>query len=818
MEGAAKMKKVRGVLFLFLLVVSILAFLYQIHPVSAEMTPVTNECSSWNSSWVWCDDFEQNRLSSYFEYDTAGGNFARVAGVGTNGSEGMQATYTPGNSNAGSLHLAFGNGPDSSYMIPVDAGTKNYTDLYWRLYVKNQPGWQGDGADKLARAIVFAKSDWSEAAIGHVWSGGTGNVYLMLDPASGTDTSGNLQASGYNDVNNFRWLGAQPSNTPIFNSTNVGQWYCVEAHMKLNSPGQSNGVFEMWINSNLEAQETGLNWLGNYSAYGINGLFIENYWNAGPPVTENRYLDNIVVSTQRIGCGQAGNVSSGNTGDLNQDNSVTISDILTIIKYILGIDTSNSAADVNGDGVVNIFDLVRTANLFGTQYGSDTTPPSIIESSPTNNSVLSASTVQKTLYVETNEKATCKYSTSASSNFSTNMTAFTKTGGISHAVNVTGLQNATTYTYYIKCQDTAGNLNSTDYVINFTVGGTIYVDTTPPVISNGQPTGTLAAGTTSTTLQVSTDESAICKYSTTANTAYSSMTNTFSSSEGVSHTASVSGLQNATTYHYYVRCEDSAGNPDTSDYTITFSVAAPSPPAQEGNVTPWVEENFSEYTSTANMKSNPDHLYEDWSTSGNGNTNYNTNLISLDQTQGYGSLTQSMRYDFPSQPGNCGDYSIGVNMNLPSATNEIWLQITAKFDSSFTTINSGAGCSSNPDYKFIFARTSSGRFNLMLGTGGSQFTWGYPNGQDNFEGGNAAQYFDGQWHTYYMHMKTGTNGAATLWVDGNLVKDYGTISNAGGGSIYGIALGRNINQGPPHAQSLWLGDIKVYNQDPGWGF
>ncbi|HEX5436668.1 MAG TPA: hypothetical protein VFW98_05895, partial [Gemmatimonadaceae bacterium] len=67
-------------------------------------------------------------------------------------------------------------------------------------------------------------------------------------------------------------------------------------------PGQSNGSFELWIDGALEAQETTLNWLGSYSDYGINAVFFENYWNKGSPVAQDRYFDDLVVSTKRIGC------------------------------------------------------------------------------------------------------------------------------------------------------------------------------------------------------------------------------------------------------------------------------------------------------------------------------------------------------------------------------------------------------------------------------------------------------------------------------------------------------------------------------------
>ena len=56
------------------------------------------------------------------------------------------------------------------------------------------------------------------------------------------------------------------------------------------------------MNGRLDAQRTGLNWVGGYQDYGINAVLVENYWNNGSPVVQERYLDNLVVSTQRIGC------------------------------------------------------------------------------------------------------------------------------------------------------------------------------------------------------------------------------------------------------------------------------------------------------------------------------------------------------------------------------------------------------------------------------------------------------------------------------------------------------------------------------------
>lgn len=248
-----------------------------------------------------------DRTSSYFETDSARGSFTRAGGTGLNGSAAMRAHFAQGQVGAGSLHLAFGRTP-LAYMRPVDAGTATYREIYWRVYVRDQDGWQGGGGDKLSRAQSLASSNWAQAMAAQVWSGGDAGSwnYLVLDPASGTDSAGTLRTTAYNDFPNLRWLGSARSATPIFDSGHVGQWYCVEAHVRLNDPGQSNGVFELWVNGVSEASRTGLNWEGSYSsapgAYGINTVYLENYWNSGAPRAQDRFLDNFVVSTSRIGC------------------------------------------------------------------------------------------------------------------------------------------------------------------------------------------------------------------------------------------------------------------------------------------------------------------------------------------------------------------------------------------------------------------------------------------------------------------------------------------------------------------------------------
>lgn len=261
------------------------------------------ECASPQPGWIWCDDFERDRLASYFEYEEVRGNFSRVSGVGREGSYGMRARLPRGIVEAGNLKVAFGRTP-SRYMRPVDRGGTRYREIYWRVWIRMDRGWRNGGDSKLSRATVLAASNWSQAAIGHVWTAGRGNEFLAVDPASGTDAAGNVVTRKYNDFPRLRWLGYDTGRTPVFGAARTGRWQCIEARMRLNDPGRSNGVMELWIDDALEARRAGLDWLGRYDAFGINAVFLENYWNDGSPADQQRFFDNFVVSTERIGCGR----------------------------------------------------------------------------------------------------------------------------------------------------------------------------------------------------------------------------------------------------------------------------------------------------------------------------------------------------------------------------------------------------------------------------------------------------------------------------------------------------------------------------------
>src|SRR5207302_9820722 len=163
---------------------------------------LANECAFPPAGTIWCDDFEIDHLSGYYEVGspTPPNTFARTAGAGWGGSYGMRAVYTPGTPDAGDLKLVFGDNPVSNREC-----CNTYRELYWRAYLRNQAGWTGGGGNAFTSAMVLASPSWAQAAVGNVWTDATAPAsnYLMLDPVRGTDENGTLLTTQYNDFANY---------------------------------------------------------------------------------------------------------------------------------------------------------------------------------------------------------------------------------------------------------------------------------------------------------------------------------------------------------------------------------------------------------------------------------------------------------------------------------------------------------------------------------------------------------------------------------------------------------------------------------------
>lgn len=203
--------------------------------------------------------------------------------------------------------------------------------------------------------------------------------------------------------------------------------------------------------------------------------------------------------------------------------------------------------------------------------GTDIAPP--VRSNPVPASNFSSGTTLVDVGIQTDEAATCRYGTYPDTTYQNLPYIFDTTGAQVHYSTISVLDGQTYY-YYVRCRDAFNNANTTDFPISFSVGVGPSTDFDPPVVSNGQPSGTLPAGTVETTMGVSTGENAHCRYSRTPDVVYADMTGAFDTANNLDHVTDIYLLRNGTTYNFYVRCEDTTSNfnQNTNDYPISFSV------------------------------------------------------------------------------------------------------------------------------------------------------------------------------------------------------------------------------------------------------
>ncbi len=260
--------------------------------------PLSAGCpDEWPRGWVFCEDFEalDDPLDSFSQYASAEGAFAIDPGVGA-----MRADYRQGVQEAGWVLVSFGDSPLAHEGGTTHAAGEHFEEVFWRVKVKHEKGWPGIGPGMLGRASAFAGEDWSEALVAQLQSAGTATTLeaVPLSCVSGES----VDCAGFNDHASLRELDTIAGKTELFSGELAGEWHCVEAHVRLNVPGAADGVFEFWVDGELENGRTDVDWRGYWGEYGLNAVTLENFWPGGATADLTRWMDDIVVSTERIGC------------------------------------------------------------------------------------------------------------------------------------------------------------------------------------------------------------------------------------------------------------------------------------------------------------------------------------------------------------------------------------------------------------------------------------------------------------------------------------------------------------------------------------
>jgi len=326
--------------------------------------------------------------------------------------------------------------------------------------------------------------------------------------------------------------------------------------------------------------------------------------------------------------------------------------------YTIYYKCNDSNGNINTESTYHVFHVNQTP--------TESIPPVITISNPVNNTNLSNSTTWVNATITTDEFADCSYNLSNSGfDYVNEGAAMSDSGdGLSHWFNYTGLENGTNYSIYYKCNDTNGNINTNSAYHVFHVNQTL-IESIPPIITISYPSNdsNLSYTTTWTWVNITTDETADCKYNLTDSAFnFTTQGTLFTSTGTTAHSFNYSGLWNGTTYTLYYKCNDTVGNINPSSlYHVFYTNTAP-------DLTPPVISNQQNSTVNQSMAISFDtddsaNFTLDYGTSATVlsssssnptfTTSHSTNLSSLISNTTYYFNITSCNYD-----GYCAEYGV----------------------------------------------------------------------------------------------------------------------------------------------------------------
>ena len=241
--------------------------------------------------------------------------------------------------------------------------------------------------------------------------------------------------------------------------------------------------------------------------------------------------------------------------------SATVSDLEDGKAYSFYVRCKNSSSNEENttSSVISFTVAISAGSDADSGSSADITPPAITNT--TADSFQSGSPV--TLSVATDEEATCKYDVDADKTFADASSLFEVTQQTDHTEDLGSNLAVDTYTYYIYCQDVAGNEGAIDTPVTFTVSDV-------PLKITNETASSFTEGDPAT-IVITTNRKATCRYASNEDLAFASM-DEFSKTGSTLHTQDFGTTFAVATHTYYARCIDSGQNETVPGTKIQFEV------------------------------------------------------------------------------------------------------------------------------------------------------------------------------------------------------------------------------------------------------
>jgi hypothetical protein len=190
------------------------------------------------------------------------------------------------------------------------SGTPGYDHIYARMYAKLSANWVCVGPS-CGKFMVFYGA---QSGISGPYNPYSGNGKAGVIP-NGSDYYyagvAMVAPSVPREIALYEYYPEQLDHSGFSGDAIVGsptvqipvdRWTCIEQELLANTPGQHDGLQRVWVNDTLVVQHAGMRWRDTLN---LQTLQFQLSFSLTPPQTQQYWVDNVVVSTQRIGCSTA---------------------------------------------------------------------------------------------------------------------------------------------------------------------------------------------------------------------------------------------------------------------------------------------------------------------------------------------------------------------------------------------------------------------------------------------------------------------------------------------------------------------------------
>lgn len=196
------------------------------------------------------------------------------------------------------------NGADGSLKFKKLLGMEP-EQMYARYYLRLGNNWRPriDGGKLPGFAGTYGKGGWGGRP-NDGRSGWSARGAFLKQITEGNPLAGRTPIGSYvyenGKSNDFGAVFAWSEGEGAYLENN--RWYCIEQYLRLNTPGQSDGVLQAWVDGKRVLNRNNLN------LRLVSELKIEKFWisiyhggTAVSPYDQDLYIDNLVVARQYIG-------------------------------------------------------------------------------------------------------------------------------------------------------------------------------------------------------------------------------------------------------------------------------------------------------------------------------------------------------------------------------------------------------------------------------------------------------------------------------------------------------------------------------------